>query len=258
VVEQYRSDGFCAPSIVDLRTANAIDDAFLAAAAGFEALDLSPVAPLGTCSTVAPTDQNRVISALRATEVVSDPTNVLALECAARMRPGASSAIHLATSQRVVRAQPIPKAPGYTRHFRLFALASGGRETEDHGFTVDTVVLHVRTMLDALHRLEQIGYAFGARRVDVLATPARAKLGDRVAERLGGVRKSLEHPYYSGGLRYQLWVTAPDGTELPLIDGGTFDWLTVLASNRRAVFVASGAGTQLIAMRCRVGSSSTE
>jgi hypothetical protein len=61
----------------------------------------------------------------------------------------------------------------------------------------------------------------------------------------------LEHSYYSGGLRYQLWVTAPDGTQLPLADGSAFDWLAKLASNRRAVYIASGIGAQLIALRFR-------
>jgi hypothetical protein len=46
-----------------------------------------------------------------------------------------------------------------------------------------------------------------------------------------------------------LWVTAPDGTEVPLVDGGVFDWLAKLTSNRRAVFVATGAGAQLVAIR---------
>jgi hypothetical protein len=74
-------------------------------------------------------------------------------------------------------------------------------------------------MLSALDRLEQHGYAFGARRVDILATDARAALGDRVAESLGAVatRKPLSLAYYSGGLRYMVWVTAPDGTSLPLM-----------------------------------------
>jgi hypothetical protein len=48
-----------------------------------------------------------------------------------------------------------------------------------------------------------------------------------------------------------LWVTAPDGAELPLGDGGTFDWLARLLSSRRAVFVASGLGAQLVATRFR-------
>src|SRR6185436_7864770 len=113
---------------VDLRTSLALDSHLLAAAAEFEALELSPVAPLGACSTIAITHQNRVLSALRMTEVVSDPTNVLALECARRMRAGHELPIHLVTSQRVVRAQPVPKLPGYAPHFRMFVLASGGRE----------------------------------------------------------------------------------------------------------------------------------
>lgn len=249
VLAQYRRDRFVAPAAVDQRETVAIDGHLLAAADGFEALELSPVTPLATSSVMGHSDQNRVLSALRATEVVSDPTNVLALECAARMRGGAGGPFHLATSQRVVRAQPVPKQPGFAQHFRIFVLASGGIETPDHGFTVTALAHHVQTLQRALDRLEQHGYAFGKRRVDVLATPARAALGDRIAAALTGdvARKPLEHGYYAGGLRYMLWVTAPDGREVPLGDGGTFDWLAKLAANRRAVYAASGMGAQLVA-----------
>lgn len=253
VLAQYERDGFCSPAAADQRTSVAIDGHLLAAAAGFEALELSPVAPLAACSSVAPTAQHRVLSALRSTEVVADPTNVLALECAHRLRTGAGP-FHLATSQRVIRAQPIPKLPGYAPHFRIFVLASGGIEAKDHAFTAAALEHHIRTLLAALVRLEDHGYAFGARHVDLLATPARAGLADRIAAALAGTtvhRRPLDHPYYSGGLRYMLWVTAPDGTQLPLGDGGAFDWLVKLASNRRAVYIASGIGAQLIALRFR-------
>jgi hypothetical protein len=254
VLAQYRRDSFCKPAVFDQRISLALDSHLLASADGFEAIELSPVAPLGACSAVALTDQNRVLSALRATEVVSDPTNVLALECALRLRARPELPVHLATSQRVIRAQPVPKLPGYAPHFRIFVLASGGCETTDHAFTVQTVTRHIRTMLGALDRLEQHGYAFGARSVDVLATAERETLADRIAEALGGLatRKVLDHAYYSGGLRYMLWVTAPDGARIPLVDGGAFDWLAKLASNRRAVYIATGTGAQLIALRFRV------
>ena len=249
VLAQYRRDRFVMPAAIDQRETVAIDAHLLAAADGFDALELSPVTPLATASVMGHCDQHRVLSALRATEVVSDPTNVLALECAARMRGGAREPLHFVTSQRIVRAQPVPKQPGFAQHFRIFVLASGGVESEDHAFTVETVVRHVDTLQRALDRLEQYGYVFGKRRVDVLATAARTALGDRIAGALAGdvSRKSLEHPYYSGGLRYMLWVTAPDGREVPLGDGGTFDWLAKLATNRRAVYVASGMGAQLVA-----------
>jgi hypothetical protein len=254
VLAHYERDPFCAPAIVDLRESVSVDGHLLAAAEGFEALGLSPVAPLGTCSAVAHTGQKRVLSALRMMEVVSDTTNVLALECAIRLR-GKWQPVHLATCQRVLRAQPVPRLPGHSQHFNLFALASGGREEKDHAFTVDTLVLHIRTMLRALARLEQHGYSFGTPRVAILTTAERTGVGDRIAGLLDvrTDRKPLEHAYYSGGLRYQIWVTAPDGAELPLVDGGTFDWLTRLAANRRAVFVATGAGAQLIVSRFHTG-----
>jgi len=249
LMTQYGRDAFCAPAQVDARATLAIDAHLFAAAERFDAIELSPVAPLGACSVVGPTDQNRVLSALRATEVVSDPTNVLALECAQRLRARPRDEHHLAVSHRVLRAQPVPRLPGYAQHFRLFALASGGVERQDHAFTVDAVVLHVRTMLAGLDRLAQQGYALGRRRVEILATPAHRPLGERLAALLDAGLGTLDHPYYSGGLRYRIWVTASDGSEAPLADGGAFDWLGRLAANRRAVFVASGLGSQQIALR---------
>jgi hypothetical protein len=254
LLAQYQRDPFCAPAAIDLRESVVIDGHLLAAADGFEAIELSPVAPLGACSVVGPTHQNRVLSALRMTEVVSDPTNVLALECALRLRKAPQESLHFATSQRVLRAQPVPKLPGYSQHFRIFVLASAGIEMKEHAFTVHTVVRHVRTLSAAMDRLERHGYAFGARRITIWATPERAATGDQIARILGNgtARERLEHPYYSGGIRYQLGVTAPNGAELPLFDGGTFDWVAKLASNRRAVYVASGGGSQLIGLLFRL------
>ncbi|HEY8972926.1 MAG TPA: hypothetical protein VIN75_01820, partial [Burkholderiaceae bacterium] len=199
LLAQHGRDAFCVPAQVDARAMLAIDARLFEAAEGFDAIELSPVAPLGACSVVGPTDQNRVLSALRATEVVSDPTNVLALECAQRLRARPGVAHHLATSHRVMRAQPVPKLPGYAQHFRLFALASGGVEREDHAFTVDILALHVRTMLAGLDRLVQQGFALERRRIEILATPARQPLGERLAKALDAELGALDHPYYSGG-----------------------------------------------------------
>ena len=254
VLAQYRRDRFVRPAVTDQRESIEIDRHLLAAADSFAAIELSPVTPLGTSSTMAPTDQHRVLSALRGTEVVSDPTNVLALECADRLRAAPAVPVHLATSQRVIRAQAVPDKPGYAAHFRIFCLASAGRETEDHGLAVATLTLHIQTMQRALDRLEQHGYRFGARRVDVLATAQRTALADRVAAAVGGERKLLEHAYYNGGVRYMLWVTHASGEPIPLIDGGLFDWVARLTANRRNVYVTTGMGAQLVAYAFRASS----
>jgi hypothetical protein len=249
LMEQWTRDGFTSPCYVDQRTLNALDGHLLAAAGDFEALELSPVAPLGVCSVVGLASQNKILSALRGTEVVSDPTNVLALEAAKRLRQDPGQVVRLATSHRCVRAQELPKQPGFAPHFRIFCLATAGREQPDHALAVASVAEHVMTMLGALDRLEQHGYAFPDRRVRVMATPERAQVGDRIAERISGVqvaRDLLEHPYYNGGIRYQIDASSTRGV-VPLIDGGVFDWVATLAANSRMVFVASGMGSQLAA-----------
>jgi hypothetical protein len=251
LLRQWERDGFTRPASIDQRTLVALDGHLLAAAEGFEALELSPLAPLGACSVVGLASQNKIVSALRGTEVVSDPTNLMALECARRLRASPRQVVRLATCHRCVRAQEIPDKPGFARHFRIFCLAAAGREEKDHAFTVGALVEQITTQLAALDRLERHGYAFPGRSLKVLATAERAPLGDRVADAFQGTplvttREVLDHPYYDG-LRFMIGVRAPDGSDVPLIDGGAFDWVSTLASNGRLVFVASGMGSQLAA-----------
>ena len=240
---QWERDRFVQPAPVDQRSLIEVDRQVLAAAAAFESIELSPIAPLGVCSTMGHASQNKVLSALRGTEVVSDPTNVLALECARRLRRDRETVVRLATSHRCVRAQEIPKARGFTASFRMFCLASAGLERPDHAFVVDAVAEQMTTMLQALDALEGCGFRFPNRRVTVLATEEKAALGDRIARQLGQpavFRALLDHPYYNDGLRFQIAAHSSDGIDIPLIDGGVFDWVARLTSNRRAVYVASG------------------
>ena len=60
----------------------------------------------------------------------------------------------------------------------------------------------------------------------------------------------LEKQYYDG-LRFMISAHSSAGDDIPLIDGGAFDWLHKLASNRKLVFVASAIGSQLAAYAYR-------
>jgi hypothetical protein len=249
VRQQWESDRFVQPSAIDQRTLNALDAHLLAAAAEFEALELSPLAPLATCSAVALTSQNRVVSTARGTEVVSDPTNVLALECAKRLRAAPGAVVKLTTSHRCVRAQAVPNRPGFAAHFRIFCLATAGHEQKDHAFVTAALTEHIRTHIAALDRLEKHGYRFPDRRLRLLATPERAHLAERIASGIAEIPAALEpleHKYYDG-LRFMLDAGTPDGNAIPLIDGGAFDWMRQLTANDRMVLVASGMGSQLAA-----------
>jgi hypothetical protein len=247
--QQWARDRFVQPCYVDQRTLNELDGHLLAAAAAFEAVELSPLAPLGVSSAVALASQNKIVSTIRGTEVVSDPTNVLALECAKRLQADPDAHVRLTTNHRCVRAQAIPKLPGFAAHFRMFCLVSAGHERESHGFLVQALSEHIRTQLAALARLEEHGYSFGERKIKLFATERFGVHARRVAAAVDGasvIHAPLEHGYYDG-MRFNVFVRAPSGDEIPFIDGGAFDWLRKLMSNQKMVFVASAMGSQLAA-----------
>ena len=249
---QWDDDRFVQPAYVDQRTLNALDSHLLAAAHQFEAIELSPLAPLGVCSGVALTSQNRTVATTRGSEVVSDPTNVLALESARRLMKDPTGTIRFATSHRCVRAQPVPNVPGFAAHFRMFCLTTAGHERKDQAFVTDALLEHIRTHLQAMDRLEQHGYAFAGRNIRLLATAEREHLARRVADSLDLPVEitPLEHGYYDG-LRFMIHATSTAGDGIPFVDGGAFDWLRRLASNDKLVFVASGMGSQVAAFLFR-------
>ena len=251
--EQWGKDRFVQPGL-DQRSLHEVDGHLLAAATGFEAVELSPLAPLGVCSAVALASQNKIVSTARGTEVVSDPTNVLALECARRLKENSESYVRLATSHRCVRAQAVPKQPGFSAHFRMFCLVSAGHERENREFLSAALAEHINTHLAALQRLERHGYLTRDPKVRLLATEGNVQLAQRVATSVNAQvhHQVLDHPYYDG-IRFGIDVKMGEGREIPLIDGGAFDWLHKLCSNNKLTFVASGMGSQLIAYLLRPG-----
>jgi len=250
LLRQWERDGFTQPAAHDQRTLHALDGHLLAAAADFEAIELSPVAPLGVCSVLGLGSQNRILSALRGTEVVADPTNVLALECARRLRREPHQVVRLMTNHRCVRTQPFPKQAGFAPHFRLLCLVTAGHERKDQRFIPDELTHHIHTHLAALDRLEQHGYHFPDRHVRLLATDARAAMADRIAADCTGVtieRGPLDGKPYYHGLRLTISARGPDGEAKPFIDGGIFDWVATLTANRKQLYIASALGTQAVA-----------
>ena len=121
----------------------------------FHAIELSTVSPLGSVSCLASVSQDWVLTTIRNTEVVSDPTNVLALECAVRRkkltrsRPADPTRVDLACSHRVLRAQRHQDQRALS-HFRLFSLCSAGRDAGSMVFETTAITDHVRFYLTSL------------------------------------------------------------------------------------------------------------
>ena len=161
-----------APSRVNARLFNQFDQVAFGVASAFEALDLSPAAPLGLNHVLGQIDQNNVLTTIRNAEVLGDPTPVLALECARRRKdPKSRSAgvVRLCASARVTRLQPF-HMPGYVPHFRLFALATAGRDTGSHAFEIEHLSEHVSFYLELCRTLNQAGFSLSSPLVEVSDT----------------------------------------------------------------------------------------
>jgi hypothetical protein len=241
---QYARDGFVVGSAIDLRAANRLDALALAAAPEFEAVLLSPLAPLGCCVAVSPSHQHRVVSTTRG-------TNVLALECARRLAASPDD-VRLCTVHQTVRAQRFTATPGFSQHFRMFALAEAGRARADHGFEVDAFIRHVQVFWRLLDVCEAAGVRFPQRTakllVDDRARPIQVRLTARLTAELPQLRietGALDSGYYDG-LRLLMGANNAAGEHVNLSDTGLFDWMAKLTSDRRYRLVASGFGIQLL------------
>lgn len=253
LLAQWTRDPTVRPSGVDLRTSLAYDVLALDAAHDYEALLLSPVAPMGVTSVLAPTSQDRVLSTIRGTEVVSDATNVLALECALRLRRDAAAHVRLCTVHQLLRMQPTGDESGRSKHFRLLMLADAGAGLPEDGFEIAAAVAHLsayRRLLDAAAHTEGLVWerpALAIRSNDALPAIS-GRLGVALADAFPDVAIREEHvdSTYYHGLRLGYGVHDRAGEFHEIVDLGVFDWVAQLTSNRRHRLVASAIGLQLL------------
>lgn len=161
--EQFARDALMAPSATGSREFLAFDSIAFQAAGDFEALDLSPVCPFAASSVLGGTSQNNVLTALRNAEVLGDPTIAMALEAARRRARG--EVVRLCASQRVIRLQPFD-VPGFSPHFRLFAMATAGRDTGSQRFETEQLLEHARVYLRMFRLLNETGFSLQSPQVE--------------------------------------------------------------------------------------------
>ncbi|MEU4552251.1 hypothetical protein [Micromonospora violae] len=244
VVRRWREDRFVRPAGTDPRVLARVE------ARMWELLptdvvgvELSPVVPVGTCSAVAPVSQNRVVTTMRASEVLSDPTNALAIEAAVRRRR--QSEVHLAAAHRVLRAQDFGGAA--SAHFRLFALVSTARATGSGGTEARLLVRHLSYWRSVL--AEFAGTAAPQLHVTPFDDrPVRERLADTVRPALaGGAVPLVDEPERTRGRGYYtgcaLRISLLDG-DLEIGDGGLTDWTAQLTGDAKERCLVSCLATE--------------
>lgn len=259
LLRRYESNRFVQPAAVDAIRLKQLelDSLTVARDHGYEPVQLSPVAPLGSCSIVAPADQNKVVSALRGTEVVADATNLLALHIAAGLKSGAldnrDTLVRCSTTHRHVRAQQFPQMPGMFAHFNILALVASGKDNGSYQFELQSFREHVGVYA-ALFR-----NGFGAEIEIAVNRRGGYTDGEGLLARLMKDAESLpfrvsvspdadrtDNAYYKG---LQFTVIAHIGeSALPIGDGGFVDWTQQLLGSRKERMLISAIGLERLAM----------
>jgi hypothetical protein len=262
VLAQYERDRFTAPAAADPRSTAELDLlAFSLLPDGYEPLELSPVAPLGTHSAIATVGQDRVVTTIRNTEVVADATNVLALECAVRrreaLRRNARSAarVQLAASHRVVRAQRF-RDPAALQHFRLLGLVAAGRDQGSFHFEVETLREQLAFFLQLASSVGARGLADGGVRVTVTdledgrrTRALQADVLEPLAGRFPDARfvmdpdRTAGRGYYASAC-FGISTVDPSGREHQIVDGGFTDWTRRLLGSEKERLLIGGLGTE--------------
>jgi hypothetical protein len=218
----------------------------------FPSIQLSPVAPLGSCSVVAAVDQNKIISALRGTEVVADATNVLALHLCHLLKTGeinhASDWIRLSTTHRHVRAQFYDK-PGLLPHFHLLCMVTSGKDKGSYSFEKQALIEHLnvyRTIFRSLFHTsirvklsKRVGYTDSEGLVQ--------RLSDWIEKELPEINVTEDHnqvtnSYYSG-VQFSI-IASIKGQDLNIGDGGFVDWSQKLLDNKKERMLISAIGIE--------------
>ena len=268
VLADYESNRFVRPVAVSPTELLAWEQvAFAHLPPEVQPIELSPVCPLGACSAVAAIDQNWAVATSRNTEVVSDSTNVLALECALRRRehlrrdPKSGASVHLAARHRLLRGQHYNR-PDLSSHFSTFALCSAGRDLGHLRFEFSALVMHMRFYLAAVRAFlgEEVPLEAsvtdlnGEPRTELIEEQLLAPLRAEFASVTFGLdqERTSGRGYY-GDLCIHIHGQTDDGRLVQLVDGGCVDWTRRLLSNSKERLVTSGIGSEWLCEKFRRG-----
>ena len=251
MLKAYRSNRFATHSEADPGKFHALEVLLLTVAQEMDikTVLLSPTAPLGSCSVFGCVDQYNVVSALRGTEILSDPSNMLAIIIADKLRNKTASnrlPLHYATTARVVRAQEFAGTASFA-HFGLYCMISSGRDIGSYACEKELLEKHLlfyKVMLKAQFKSKmsivlrkRSGYndinGFFEQMTEVVQsmlpdTPLSFDLDD------------VDNKYYQG-INFKIYMETAD-EKFEIGDGGFVDWFNQMLGSKKERGLISGIG----------------
>lgn len=255
-LKRYRTNRFCVPSMIDPIEYHRLEVELLLLAQELEinGLLLSPAALLTSCSAFGCVDQNNVVSGLRGTEILSDPTNMIAVIVADKLKHKELDnqvPVHYATTARVLRSQQFPDIPGFYAHFGVFCMVSSGKDTGS--YVCEKALFHkqltyyrkllldrYKAQLSVVLR-KRAGYLDSDGFWDSMIALIKTELPDVPLS--FDVENKSNH-YYKG-INFKLYMNK-NGEQVEIGDGGFVDWIQTMTGNKKERCLISGIGIERI------------
>ena len=252
VLKTFQTNRFSVPSELDPVSYHLFEAELLSLAQKLEieAVLLSPSVPFGSCAVFGCVDQNNIVSALRGTEILSDPTNMLSIIIAKKIKEKEVNNhyhLHYCATARVLRAQIFPSAKGYYSHFGIFCIVSSGKDcgsyTCEQNLLMKQLHYYKKFLIEKYNANLSIvlrkrsGYTDGVGFFD--------KMAQMVSNELPDVPISFdlesENNHYYKGINFKLYMEK--GTEkIEIGDGGFVDWIQKMTGNKKERCLISGIG----------------
>lgn len=251
ILKKYGSNRFSKHSDINPAVYRRFEAELLTAAEeqGISGVLLSPVAPLGSCSVFGCVDQNNVVSASRGTEVLSDPTNMLAIIIAEKIKKGElenQNPVHYCTTCRVTRGAAVTGKRSFA-HFGIFCMVSAGKDQGPYICEKEMLVKQL-SFYEALFHTE-----FDAKLSAVLRKRSGYSDNDGFFSRMSELVRAelpdvpitiddahMDNAYYKG-INYKIYMHIGDET-IEIGDGGFVDWTQKLLANKKERCLISGIG----------------
>ncbi|MDL2215717.1 hypothetical protein LJB77_01405 [Ruminococcaceae bacterium OttesenSCG-928-N02] len=251
ILKAYSQNRFSVPGELDPAAFHALEAELLRTAqnTGMQTVLLSPCAPLGSCSVFGCVNQYNVISSLRGVETLSDPSNMLAIIIADKLKNRAcdnTTPLHYATSARVVRAQPV-EGEGFFAHFGVYCMVSSGKDRGAYMCEKELLEKHL------LFYRETLQTKFGAKLSIVLCKRSGYKDGDGFFEQiseaiqailpgtpLAFANDDLDNRYYQG-INFKIMMHTKGGA-VEIGDGGFVNWMSQMLGSKKERCLISGIG----------------
>ena len=252
MLKMFQTNRFTVPSELDPVAYHVLETEFLALAQcqNIKTVLLSPAAPFASSSVFGCVDQNNVVSAARGVEILSDPTNMLAIIIADQLKNKKTdnkNYLHYCATARVLRAQVFPKAEGYYSHFGIFCIVSSGKDSGSYNCEMELlskqlvyykqILIHMYNANLSVVLRKRRGYTDGDGFFNKIAELIKIELSDVP---ISFDCDDEDNNYYKG-INYSI-LMEKDNKKIEIGDGGFVDWIQQMTNNKKERCLISGIG----------------